>query len=71
MAAVTGAVFGDPAADTTKECMEEGVKELGLGAADVNGALMRTIGDRFVETLKQTPATTHNTFSNAPNFYES
>ena len=48
------AVFGDPAANTAKECMEEGVKELGAGAAaDVNGALMRTIGDRCVETLKQ------------------
>ena len=48
------AVFGDPAAATAKECVEEGVKELGVGAAaDVNGALMRTIGDRCVETLKQ------------------
>ena len=46
------AVFGDPAANTAKECVEEGVKELGVGAAaDVNGALMRTIGDRCVETL--------------------
>merc|ERR1719424_1976478 len=31
------AVFGDPAANTAKECVEEGVKELGVGAAaDVN-----------------------------------
>ena len=46
--------FGEPAADAAKECMEEGVKELARGpAADINGALMRIIGDRCVETLKQ------------------
>ena len=46
--------FGEPAADAARECMEEGVKELARGpAADINGALMRIIGDRCVETLKQ------------------